>query len=128
MTAAEKKISAFCARRGLAYEWQALRCNGRRAALVSLDREQHAATLAAARRLKGIRVTDWTCGAGGVWEGYIFLRDAADADRIHAILEAERQRVENWWTANHYARAAGLDATAAARYAENLYPTPAAAI
>ena len=48
MTAVEKKISAFCARRGLAYEWQALKCNGRRSVVESLDRDQHAATLAAA--------------------------------------------------------------------------------
>ncbi len=125
MTAAEKKISAFCTRRGLTYEWQALKCNGRRAVVESLDREQHAATLAAARRLKGIRVKDWTCGAGGVWEGRIYFQDAADAERIDAILTAEQQRNENWWTANHYARLSGLDPTAAAHYAESLYPTPA---
>jgi len=86
MTAAEKKISAFCARRGRAYEWQALKYNGRRAVVESLDREQHAATLAAARRLKGIRVKDWTCGAGGVWEGRVYFQDTADAERIDAAL------------------------------------------
>ena len=49
MTASEKKISGFCVRRNLSYEWQTLKCNGRRALVESLDREQHAATLAAAR-------------------------------------------------------------------------------
>ena len=125
MTAAEKRISAFCARHGLAYEWEALRCNGRRAVVESLDRQQHAATMTAARRLRGVRVTDWTCGAGGVWEGRIYFQDAADAERINAILTAEYKRNENWWPANHYARASGLDSTAAAQYAESLYPTPA---
>ena len=117
MTAAEKRISAFCARHGLAYEWEALRCNGRRAVVESLDRQQHAATMTAARRLRGVRVTDWTCGAGGVWEGRIYFQDAADAERINAILTAEYKRNENWWTANHYARASGLDSTAASRQA-----------
>lgn len=126
MTTADKKISGFCARRGLAYEWQALQYNGRRAVVESLDRQQHAVTLAAASRLKGIRVTDWTCGAGGVWEGRVYLQDAADAERVKAATAAELQRNENWWHANHYARAAGLDSTAAAQYAESLYPTPAA--
>ncbi len=125
MTAAEKRISAFCTRRGLAYEWQDLKYNGRRAVVESLDREQHAATLVAARRLKGIRIKDWTCGAGGVWEGRIYFQDAADAEHIDAALTAEQQRNENWWTANHYARLSGLGQTAAAHYAESLYPTPA---
>ncbi len=127
MTAAEKKISAFCTRHRLGYEWQALKYNGRRAVVESLDREQHAATLAAARRLKGIRVKDWTCGAGGVWEGRVYLQDADDAARMDEAAKAEWEHHENWWTANHYARLSGLDPTAAAQYAESLYPTPATA-
>ena len=125
LTAAEKKISAFCARHGLAYEWQALRCNGRRAVVESIDRQQHAATLDAARRLKGIRVKDWTCGAGGVWEGRVYFQDVADAERIEAILETERRRNENWSQVYHNCIIAGMDSTAAARRAEALYPTPA---
>ena len=126
MTAADKKISAFCARRGLAYEWQALKCDGSRAVIESLDRQQHAATLAAARRLKGIRVNDWTCGAGGVWEGRVYLQDADDADRIHAILTAEYERNQNWCRVYHDCIVDGLDPSTASRRAEALYPTPAA--
>ena len=126
MTAAEKKISAFCARRGLAYEWQALKCNGRRAVVESLDREQHAATLAAALRLKGIRAKEWTCGAGGVWEGRVYLQDAADGERIDTILAAERKRNENWCQVYHNCIVDGLDPSTASRRAEALYPTPAA--
>lgn len=82
MTAAEKRISAFCTRHRFGYEWQALRCNGRRAVVESLDRNHHAAVLKAARRLKGIRVTGWTNSDGGVWEGRIFLQDAADCEGL----------------------------------------------
>ena len=124
MTAAEKKISAFCARRGLSYEWQALKCNGRRAVIDSLDREQHAATLAAAHRLKDIRVKEWTCGAGGVWEGRVYLQDAADAERIDAILSAEYERNQNWCQVYHDCLVSGLDHSTASRRAEALYPTP----
>lgn len=125
MTATEKKISVFCARHGLAYEWQALKCNGRRAVVESIDRQQHAATLDAARRLKGIRVKDWTCGDGGVWEGRVYFQDAADAERIEAIFETERQRNENWCMVYHNCINDGMDSTAAARRAEALYHTPA---
>lgn len=124
MTTAEKKICSFCARHSLSYEWQALRCNGRRAVLESTDRNQHAALLAAARRLKGIRIKDWTCSDGGVWEGYIFLQDAADGARIDAILAAEYERNKNWCQVYHDCLEAGLDHTTAARRTEGLYPTP----
>lgn len=125
MTATEKKISAFCARRGLAYEWQSLKCNGRRAVVVSLDREQHTATLAAARRLKSVRVKGWTCGAGGVWEGRVYFQDAADGERIDAILSAECERTQNWCQVYHDCIVCGLDPSTASRWAEALYPTPA---
>lgn len=125
LTPAENKIRAFCAQRGLACEWQALKSNGWRAVVESLDREQHAATLAAARRLNGIRVEDWTCGAGGVWEGRIYLQDAAAAERIGAALAAEYNRNCNWWQVYHGCIVDGLDRIAAARQAESLYPTPA---
>ena len=125
MTLTEKKISAFCARRGLSHEWQVLKCNGRRAVIESLDREQHAATLAAARRLKGIRAKEWTCGAGGVWEGRVYLQDAADGERIDAILAAEYERNQNWNQVYHNCIIDGLDPSTASRRAEALYPTPA---
>ena len=125
MTASEKKISGFCVRRNLSYEWQTLKCNGRRALVESLDREQHAATLAAARRLKGVRVKDWTCNDGGVWEGRIYLQDAADGDRIDAILAAEHKRNQNWCQVYHNCIVDGLDPSTASRRAEALYLTPA---
>jgi len=127
VTAAEKRISAFCARHRLSYEWQSLKYNGRRAFVESADRSQHAAALAAARRLKGVRVSDWTCGAGGVWEGRIYLQDAADASRMEEAAKIEWEHLENWWAANHNARLSGLEPDAAAQYAESLYPTPATA-
>ncbi len=125
MTATEKRIRAFCTRRGLSYEWQALRCNGRRAVVESLDRNHHAAVLKAARRLKGVRVTDWTNSDGGVWEGRIFFQDAADWERIDAILTAEYRRCQNWNRVYHNCIVDGLDSAAASRRAEELYPTPA---
>lgn len=124
MTAAEKKISAFCTRRGLAYEWQPLKYSGRRAIVESLDRAQHAAMLTAASRLKGVRVTDWTCSAGGVWEDRVYLQDAADAERIAAALCAEYERNQNWCQVYHNCITDGLDHTTAARRAEALFPTP----
>ena len=126
MTTAEKKISAFCTRRGLSYEWQPLKCSGRRAVVESLDREQHAAMLTAARRLKGVRVTDWTCGAGGVWEGRVYLQDADVAERIAAALGAEYGRNQSWCQVYHNCIADGLDYITAARRAEALFPTPTA--
>lgn len=124
MSPAEKKISGFCARRQLAYEWQPLKCNGRRALVESMDREQHAAILAAGRRLKGVRVKDWTCNDGGVWEGRIYFQDAADGERIDAILKAEHERNQNWCQVYHDCIVAGMPASEASRRAEALYPTP----
>lgn len=120
----EQKISAFCARNGLYYEWEELRYNGRRAKITSLDRIHHAAMLAAARRLKGVSVDEWTCSAGGVWEGYIFLQDAADHVRIRSLCAAETERVENWWIALHRAMESGLSHADAQAEAERQYPTP----
>lgn len=125
MTAAEKKISAFCTRHGLSYEWQALKCNGRRAVVESLDRDHHADVLAAACRLKGVRVNDWTCGEGGVWEGRVYFQDAADRERIDAILTAESERNQKWWQVYHDCIVDGLDSSTSARLAESFFPTPA---
>lgn len=124
MTAAEKKISAFCARHRFRYSWQSLKFDGCRAVIPSMDRISHAETLKAARRLKGVRVTEWVARSQ-VFEGRIYLQDAADAERIASIQEAEQERNDAWWNANHSARLSGMDPTAAARYAETLYPTPA---
>ena len=125
MTVIETKINSFCHRQGLSCKWQDLRCNGRRAVIASIDREQHAATLAAASRIKGVRVSDWTCGAGGVWEGYVYLQDAIDGERIDAILTAEHERNQHWSQVYHDCIVDGLDPSTASRMAEALYPTPA---
>lgn len=125
MTAAEKKIITFCTRHGLAYEWQALAYDGRRAVVATLDWPHHMATLEAARRLKSIRVNDWTCDLGGVFEGYVYFQDETDANRIDAITKAKMQRHDNWWNVYHNCIVDGLDPIAAAQRAEALYPTPA---
>lgn len=82
MTEAEKKISAFCARHRLSYEWQDLHNFGIRAVVETLDRFHHAATLKAACRLQGVTVIDWTDTADGVFKGYIFFHDASNMKRI----------------------------------------------
>lgn len=125
MKTTEKKISAFCARHGLSYEWQPLRFDGIRAFVESVDRFQHAAILDAARRLKGVRVTEWTCNAGGVWEGRVYFQDATDAQRIDNLQDAESKRNENWWLTLHSCLENGMDHDAAIQHAESLYPTPA---
>lgn len=125
MTAAEKKISAFCARNGVEYEWQQLRFDGVRAVITSVDRDQHATIINAARRLKGIRVTDWTCSAGGVWDGRIYLQDAADAERMDEAIMAEEARNELWWAVYSKYMSNGADITTAVQAAERAYPTPA---
>lgn len=124
MTEAEKKISAFCARRGLAYEWQPLKYNGRRAVIESLDRYQHESIMAASRRLKGVRATEWTCCYGGVWEGRIYLQDAEDGARINAILAEEYARSNKWNQVYNACIVSGMDPSTASRHAESLYPTP----
>ena len=123
MTAAEKKISAFCTRHRLRFSWQSLKFDGRRAGIPSMDCISHAETLKAARRLKGVRVTDWVV-ISQVFEGHIYIQDAADAERIDFIQKAEQERNDAWWNANHKARLSGMDPIAAAQYAEALYPTP----
>lgn len=82
MTPAEKKISAFCTRRRLGYEWEDLKNMGRRAVIETLDRYHHAETLKAAQRLKGINVIGWTGDDGGTFRGRIFLHDASEMVRI----------------------------------------------
>lgn len=126
MTAFERKINAFCTRHGLAYEWQALAYNGCRAVVKTTDWYHHSAVLDAARRLKGVRTRDWSCGLGGVWEGHVYIQDAADAERIDGITKAEMQRHDDWWQVYHNCIVGGLDPTTAASRAEALYPTPAA--
>lgn len=83
MTFAEKKISAFCARHRIAYEWQHLKYNGQCAVVESVDRKQHNSILTHANRLKGVHVTDWTCDAGGAWSGYIYLQAAQQAESLY---------------------------------------------
>lgn len=124
MTPAEKKIAGFCVRLRLSCTWQPLRYNGRRAVIKTLDRVRHDVILSEARRLKDISVSDWTCNAGGVWEGEIYLQDATEAERLQDILAAEKARNENWWTVYHSCLAAGLDSCTAQARAETLYPTP----
>lgn len=128
MTAAEKKVNAFCARHHIGYEWQATRFNGLRAVIATPDRITHEALLKAARRLRGVRVTELRDRyeyESGVFDGHIYLQDADDAARIDKAIESERERNENWWAANHHARLSGMDPEAAAQYAESLYPMPA---
>lgn len=125
ITVAEMRINDFCGARGLAYTWQDLRHNARRARIETGDRYTHAATLKAARRIKGVSVNEWTAPGPG-WSGCVYLQDAADAERARAAQEAETARTDAWWTANHNARAAGMTWSQAAAYAESLYPTPAA--
>lgn len=126
ITAAEKKISAFCSRRRLSYTWQPLKFNARRAVICTMDRIEHAATLDAARRLRGVKVSQWTAPASaGIFSGCVYLQDAADAERMQAAIDAETARSNAWWEANHAARLAGMDFSAAAAYAERLHPTPA---
>lgn len=82
MTIAEKKISAFCVRRRLSYEWQDLKNMGRRVVVATRDRYRYAETLKAALRLKGVSVTSWAGEKEGGFAGYIFFRDASDMVRI----------------------------------------------
>jgi len=124
MTTAEKKISNFCVRRKLGYEWQRLKYEGQRAVIVTLDRVHHDTIWKAAHRLKGIRVTERTCYGGGCFEGFVYLQDAVEADRIDNLLATERERCENWNRVFHDALVCGLDHASAARRAEALYPTP----
>lgn len=124
MTAAEKRIIAFCTRCGLACKWEAVKCNGRRAVIETQDKKHHDAMLAATHRLKDVCVTDWACGAGGFWEGRIYLQDAADAKRITGILSAEYERCQNWNQVYHDCILAGLSPSEASHRAEALFPTP----
>lgn len=126
LTAAEKKISAFCARHGIRYEWQALKYDGRRAVIATMGRREHENLLKLARRLSGIRVTEWKVHAPDVWTSGIYLQDADAAADADARAAREKAHHDSWWTANHAARMAGMDALAAGRHAETLYPTPAA--
>lgn len=125
MTKSEKKISAFCARHGLSYEWQALRFNGKRAVIASLDLKHHEKIMTLAKRLKGISVKNWWNSDGGVWEGYVYLQDASEAEQIHILTCAESTRKDNWWKAYHDCLVSGMDQDAAMRRAESLFPTPA---
>lgn len=125
MTTFERKVKTFCTRNGLSCKWEPLAYNGCRAEIRTTDWYHHRAILEAARRLKSICVRDWHCGLGGVWEGYVYLQDAADAERIDAIIKEEIQRHDNWWQVYHNCIVDGLDPTTAANRAEALYPTPA---
>ena len=116
ITAAEKKISAFCVRHQIAYEWQALRFDGRRAVILCVDRLQYQEITRAARRLRGVEVTTWIAPGPGCFDGCVYLQDAADA---------ESRRSWAWWQVRHDAIASGLDPAAAVRLAESAYPTPA---
>ena len=125
MTKSEKKIAAFCVRHRLSYEWQQLRYDGIRAFVNTVDRYHHAAMLDAARRLKGIRVTERICNGGGVWEGRIYFQDAADAERVDRLCKAESERNNAWCQVYHDCIVAGMDRAEASKRDESLYPTPA---
>lgn len=82
MTPAEKKISTFCTRRRLSYEWENPENLGRRAVIETLDRRHHAKLLEAALRLKDVCAIDWTGDEGGVFKGRVYLCDASGMVRI----------------------------------------------
>ena len=126
LTATEKKISAFCARHGIRFEWQAMKYDTRRAVIATMDRTQYADVLKKARRLSGVRVSDWTACGSGVFDARVYIQDADAAAAADVRAAREKAHLDAWWTANHAARLAGMDPDAAGRYAESLHPTPAA--
>lgn len=56
------------------------------------------------RRVKSFEVTDWK-RFEGVFEGYVFVMDAAEAEQLRAEQKAERARLEDWWQRYHDADA-----------------------
>ena len=55
-------------------------------------------------KLRDVKIVrTWTCFAGGVYEGYIWLMDEADADAYHAKMEEKRAYLEDWWQRYHNA-------------------------
>lgn len=124
MTPFEKKVCAFCNRHKLNYWWRNLQWNGLQAVVQTMDSQHHSIVRDKTRRLKNVRITDWTRSDGGVWDGYVYLQDAADAERVEALTMAEAMRNENWWQVYHDCIEKGMDKTEASRHAEDLYPTP----
>lgn len=128
MSPAEKRILAFCARRELQYEWQKLRFDGRRVMIHPRDRLEHDNLLTAAKRLKDVHVDEWRARAiFGVYDGVIYLQDAAEAARIGNTLKEEAERVENWWQVYHNCLGEGMSTAEAQRKATALFPDPATA-
>ena len=119
----DRKIMQFAEKHDLICEWQGMRHGGRRLAILTMCYKDHEEILKAAKRLKGVSVTDWTI-FDGEFEGKIYLQDQAEYDRIQALNELEMERNNNWWAANALARGMGMSSTAAAKYAETLFPTP----
>lgn len=124
-TAFDKKVNAFCARQNIGFEWIALKWDGKKARLTIMDRIQYAHLLQAARKLRGVKVTEWIDCGGGVFEGRLYLQDADDADRCSALQDAESRRNNAWWTEYHNSLASGSTRRSAVERAEKLYPMSA---
>jgi len=127
LTAAEKRISAFCARNGIQFKWQDLKYDTRRAVVDATDRTQFNDVLKKARRLSGVRVSYWVAPCSAVFEACVYMQDADAAAIAEEKAKQEIKRVDAWWTAYQAARNEGMDASAAGKYAESLYPTPSVA-
>lgn len=77
------------------YQWIELSARS----LVEFDTLLHRA-----KKLRGVKIVrTWTCFAGGVYEGYIWLMTTEDADAYHTKMEERNAYLEDWWTRYHNA-------------------------
>ena len=74
MTSFEHKISGFCSRNSIRFEWQPIKLGYQRACIPCQSYEEMHAIEHQVKRLKNVRVETWSCGVC-MFEGYIYIYD-----------------------------------------------------
>lgn len=99
----EERIALIAKRNGLCLKWQPLKFGFKRAVIECDSFEEFGAAKAIAGKIKDATIDSWLCAAGGVFEGYVYVMNSGNKEKLDEMLSAENRRIEDWWQRYHAA-------------------------
>ena len=102
-TSFQTRLAAAAARRGLSFSWQPLKYGYQRAVFSCDSFEAFVRIRSLMERMKDASVETWKCDDGNVFEGYVYVMDAAERRTLQAISDAEAAKRNEWWQRYHAA-------------------------
>ena len=85
MAGFQTRLAAAAARRGLSFSWQPLKYGYQRAVFPCDSFEAFVRVRSLMERMKDASVETWKCDIGNVFEGYVYVMDAAERRTLQAI-------------------------------------------